>query len=384
MAMTLLPAPKRVRVKRRRFVLPLLQHLLQIKPGNISALILVPTRELALQIDQQIDAMSYYIDISSIAIYGGGSGTGWIQQKTALKQGADIIIATPGRLIAQLQMGGIDFGQLKYLILDEADRMLDMGFSDDIMKIVDMLPKERQTLCFSATMPPKIRTLTKRILNHPKEISIAISKPAAGVTQLAYLINDEEKNKLLLKILKEGDYKSSIIFCSSKDNVKKLERELRQIGIKAKAFHSDLEQPEREALMLDFKSRKLPILVGTDVLSRGIDVDGIELVLNYDVPPDPEDYVHRIGRTARAERTGTAITFISPRDQRRFSFIEKLLEKEVEKAALPEGFTSSQEYSPQSQRSFAPGKGGARSGAGGGRKPGGGGNRHSSGSHSKR
>jgi superfamily II DNA/RNA helicase len=270
-------------------------------------------------------------------------------------------------------MGGLDFSKLRHLVLDEADRMLDMGFFDDLIRIVSELPKDRQTLCFSATMPPKIRTLTATILRNPEQINIAISQPAAGIRQLAYLAHDEQKHKLVQQILKDGAYKSAIIFSSSKEKVKKVEAELRRAGVNIRAFHSDLDQDARESLMLDFKSRKVPVLVGTDVLSRGIDVEGIELVLNYDVPPDPEDYVHRIGRTARAERTGTAITFVNDKDMRRFGFIEKLINREVEQVPLPEGFGPGPEYKKE---------GGGRSHSGGGKsgsakkrkfKPGGGG-----------
>lgn len=322
--------------KTAAFVLPILDKILQTPKGGINTLILVPTRELAMQIDQQIEAMSYYVEVSSIAVYGGGSGQNWNQQKQALTKGADIIIATPGRLIAQIQMGGMDFSYLHTLVLDEADRMLDMGFYDDLVRIISELPKERQTLCFSATMPPKIRTLTKQILRNPTEINIAISQPAAGIRQLAYYAFDEQKLKLVGRILKEGDFKSVIIFSSTKDKVKRLEGELRRVGVEAKAFHSDLEQDAREVLMQAFKAKRVNVLVGTDVLSRGIDVEGIELVLNYDVPPDPEDYVHRIGRTARAERTGTAITFVNEADQRKFASIERLLGRKIEQVALPE------------------------------------------------
>jgi ATP-dependent RNA helicase RhlE len=324
--------------KTAAFMLPLLHKIMNMPADGINTLILVPTRELAIQIDQQVEAMGYYLNVKSIAVYGGGSGHSWVQQKQALTKGTDIIIATPGRLIAQMQMGGMDFSHIKHLVLDEADRMLDMGFYDDIIKIVNDLPKDRQTLCFSATMPPRIRKLTAQIQNKPEEITIAMSKPAAGIRQLIYLAHNEQKHKLAMNILKEGNYKSVIIFSSSKENVKRLEGELRRSKINAKAFHSDLVQEEREALMLDFKNQKINVLVGTDVLSRGIHVEGIDLVLNYDVPPDPEDYVHRIGRTARAENTGTAITFVNEKDMRRFSAIEKLIERELEQVPLPEGF----------------------------------------------
>lgn len=359
--------------KTAAFVLPLLDKIVNMPADGINTLILVPTRELAIQIDQQIEAMSYYIDVKSIAVYGGGSGINWSQQKQALSTGTDIIIATPGRLIAQMQMGGLDFSRLKHLVLDEADRMLDMGFYDDLLRIVGALPLNRQTLCFSATMPPKIRALTAKLMMHPpEEISIAISKPATGISQLAYMAHDEQKHKLVLDLLRPGNYKSVIIFSSSKEKVKRVESELRKAKINAKAFHSDLKQEEREDLMQQFRNQKVNVLVGTDVLSRGIDIDGIDLVINYDVPPDPEDYVHRIGRTARAERMGTAITFINDKDQRRFASIEKLIDRTIEKSPLPEGYGPAPVYQPEHRRS------------GGSGKPSGGGNRKWKGNSSKK
>ena len=364
--------------KTAAFVLPILDKILSLEKGYISTLILAPTRELAMQIDQQIEALSYHVDVSSIAVYGGGSGQTWNQQSKALKGGADIIIATPGRLLAQMQMGGIDFTGIRHLVLDEADRMLDMGFFDDIMKIVDALPKDRQTLCFSATMSGPMRKLAQSILRNPVEVSVAVAKPAAGITQVAYVLQEADKMKLLLHILKNGDYKSSLVFCSSKDAVKALDRELRRIGVKSRAFSSDLEQAEREELMQAFRTKQVQLLIGTDVLSRGIDVEGIELVLNFDVPPDAPDYVHRIGRTARAERTGTAITFISEKDMFRFGQIEKLLERTLDKTPLPEGFSPAPEYNPKTRfagargRGGVGGSGGGRGGSSGGGRPGGG------------
>lgn len=361
--------------KTAAFMLPLLHKIMNLPADGINTLILVPTRELAIQIDQQVEAMGYYLNVKSIAVYGGGSGQSWVQQKQALTKGADIIIATPGRLIAQMQMGGMDFSKIKHLVLDEADRMLDMGFYEDIVKIVNALPKDRQTLCFSATMPPRIRKLTHQIQNNPEQITLAISKPAEGIRQLIYLTHNEQKHKLVLEILKDGKYKSVILFSSSKENVKRLEGELRRAKINAKAFHSDLVQEEREALMLDFKNQKIDVLVGTDVLSRGIHVEGIDLVINYDVPPDPEDYVHRIGRTARAESKGTAITFVNEKDMRRFAAIEKLIERSLERVPLPEGLGEGPEFklTHSGGRDFK-GKGGS-SGSGsknfkGGKKPG--------------
>ncbi len=332
--------------KTAAYVLPLLDEILHIPHGSINTLILAPTRELVQQIDQQIEGFSYYIDVSSIPIYGGGDGAVWAQQKKAIEKGVDVIIATPGRLIAHLTSGAMKLDQVKHLVLDEADRMLDMGFYEDIVRIISYLPKERQTLMFSATMPPKIRALAGKILIDPQQVNIAISKPAEGILQQAYMVHDEDKTTLLKALLKAGNYSSIIIFASTKENVKKLDRELHRGGMKVKPFHSDLEQPEREAILMEFKSKQLPILVGTDVLSRGIDVEGIDLVVNYDVPPDPEDYVHRIGRTARAASTGTAITFITGKDQHKFHRIERLIDREVPKLPMPEGIPAGPEYKP--------------------------------------
>lgn len=332
--------------KTAAYLLPVIHKLMQKEHRNLNTLILAPTRELAQQIDQQVEGIGYFTGVSSMAVYGGGDGVLWIQQKKAILQGSDIIIATPGRLIGHLASGAINFSHLEHLILDEADRMLDMGFYEDILKIITFLPVKRQTLLFSATMPPKIRTLANKILHRPEEVSIAVSKPAEGILQQAYMVYEEQKLELVASILLEAKHKSSIVFASTKETVKKLFLLLKRKGFVVEAFHSDLEQQEREKILLQFKSRNLPILVGTDVLSRGIDVEGIGLVINYDVPPDPEDYIHRIGRTARAETTGTAITFITPKDQRKFKSIEDLIEKEVPKLAVPEIFGETPEYNP--------------------------------------
>jgi ATP-dependent RNA helicase RhlE len=336
--------------KTAAYVLPIIDKILASNHSHLNTLILAPTRELAVQIDQQVQGFSYYVPVSSIAIYGGGDGAIWDQQKKALKAGADIIIATPGRLISQLASGDIKLDKLEHLILDEADRMLDMGFYDDIIKIISYLPKQRQTILFSATMPPKIRTLAAKILYKPEEISIAISKPAAGILQQAYLTYDTQKIPLLGDIFKATTYQSVIIFAGTKERVKSLQFELKRIGLKAKSFHSDLEQKEREDLMNEFRSRKVQVLIGTDILSRGIDVDGIDLVVNFDVPPDPEDYVHRIGRTARAESKGTAITFINEKDQKRFHAIETLIEREIPKLPLPTFLGEAPVYAPNTRR----------------------------------
>lgn len=334
--------------KTAAYLLPIINKIIKLPEHQrpLNTLIISPTRELALQIDQLVEGFSYFTGISSISIYGGGDGNAWNQQRKALENGVEIIIATPGRLIALLQTGQISLKTIQHLVLDEADRMLDMGFNDDIMKIIGHLPESRQTVLFSATMPPKIRQMASKILKDPKQVSIAIAKPAEGILQQAYLVFDGQKIKLLKHILKEGKFESVIIFAGTKDLVKKLPDELRKIGFASKAFHSDLEQPERESIMRDFKARKLPILIGTDILSRGIDVEGIDLVINFDTPHDPEDYVHRIGRTARAATTGTAITFINENDQQKFGNIEALIGKPVPKIALPEHLGASFEYDP--------------------------------------
>jgi ATP-dependent RNA helicase RhlE len=323
--------------KTAAFVLPILHKIITTDIRHINTLILVPTRELALQIDQQIEAMAYYINVSSIAVYGGNDGATWEQQKKALKNGADIVIATPGRLIALINMGIIDFSQLEHLILDEADRMLDMGFVEDIERIVSELPKERQTLLFSATMPPKIRVLSSKILRNPQTVNIAISKPAEKIKQYAYMVYDNEKYALLKSILSSNQFNSIIIFAGTKEKVKQISTNFKDLNYKIAAFHSDLKQEERERIMQEYKNGKIQVIVGTDVLSRGIDVTGIDLVVNFDVPADPEDYIHRIGRTARAETYGTAITLINDKDIPRFFAIEALMERSVEKLNNPEG-----------------------------------------------
>jgi ATP-dependent RNA helicase RhlE len=318
------------------YLLPIMNMLTANHDRHNTTLILAPTRELAQQIDLQVEALSYFTNISSLTVYGGGDGIAYEQQKRSMREGVDIIIATPGRLIAHLSSGLLKMDQLQHLVLDEADRMLDMGFYDDIMKIVGYLPKNRQTVMFSATMPPKIRTLAAKLLNHPESINIAISKPAEGIDQQIYLIHDEQKVPLLTSILKSTDYKRIIVFAGRKEKVKELGKVFKKLGLKVAAFHSDLEQKDRESLMLDFKNSKIDVLVGTDVLSRGIDVTGIDLVINYDAPQDPEDYIHRIGRTARAATKGTAITLVNPKDKRRLANIEKLIERQIDRIPLPD------------------------------------------------
>jgi ATP-dependent RNA helicase RhlE len=333
--------------KTAAYILPIINNIIHAETRHLNTLVIAPTRELAQQIDQQIEGFSYFLDVSSIAVYGGGDGATWDQQKRALQEGADIIIATPGRLIALLQTGVIKLDHLEHLVLDEADRMLDMGFYDDIITIIKQLPQKRQTLLFSATMPPRIRSLAEKILIKPETINIAISKPAEGILQQAYVVYEPQKIDLLQHVIKVHPNLSMLIFASTKENVKKLDRTLQKMGVKAKAIHSDLEQKEREDILREFKNKQLSILIGTDVLSRGIDVEGIGVVINYDVPPDPEDYIHRIGRTARAATTGTAITFITDNDQRKFFSIESLIGKDIEKVKLPDEFGSGPAYEPE-------------------------------------
>jgi ATP-dependent RNA helicase RhlE len=364
--------------KTAAYLLPIIDHILHAPTRHLNTLILAPTRELVLQIDQQIDGLGYFCSVGSIAIYGGNDGITWEKQRHALREGADIICATPGRLIALLQSGEVNFDHLQHLVLDEADRMLDMGFIEDIATITKYLPKKRQTIMFSATMPPKIRQLANQITHDAVQVNIAISKPAESIVQQAYLVHDSQKEALLRKILENEDYQSVIIFSSTKENVKRLEKQLKIPGRLIKAFHSDLDQAEREAIMRDFKARKLHILIGTDILSRGIDVEGISLVLNYDAPGDPEDYIHRIGRTARASRAGVAITFINLRDQQKFSRIENLMGYEVTKMPLPSELGKGPEYDPEGNKRHesGPKRGGGRSfskhGKSGSRRPQGG------------
>lgn len=336
--------------KTAAYLLPVMSNMMNEGLGKLSTLIIAPTRELALQIDQQVEGLAYFTGISSAAVYGGGDGMVFSQQQKAMRSGADIVIATPGRLLAMLtSSGSVNMGHIKHLILDEADRMLDMGFFDDIMRIIQYLPAQRQTLLFSATMPPKIRIMANKILNNPEQINIAISKPAEGILQQAYMAYDNQKTALLKSILSEREQGSIIIFASTKEKVKALDKELHRTKLSIKAFHSDLDQVEREEIMRAFRNREVQILIGTDILSRGIDVDGISLVVNYDVPPDPEDYIHRIGRTARAETTGTAITFINPKDQRRFRYIEDLIGYEINKLPLPEALGEAPVYAPMAK-----------------------------------
>ncbi|MEE4287454.1 MAG: DEAD/DEAH box helicase [Mariniphaga sp.] len=333
--------------KTAAFVIPILDLILEHPAGETTTLVLVPTRELAMQIDQQVQGIAYGLGIHSIAIYGGSDGDDWGQQKRALTQGADIVIATPGKLIAHLNLGYVKFNTIKYLILDEADRMLDIGFHEDILKIISFLPKERQTLMFSATMAPKIRTLASKILVNPKEINISMSKPAEGVLQAAYLCYENQKIDLINHLLADKpEYNSILIFCSTKVKVNELARSLKKNKMSVEPISSDLEQTDREKVLQGFKARRTRILVATDVLSRGIDIKEINLIINFDVPHDAEDYVHRVGRTARADATGVALTLVNDKDMGKFQQIEQLIEREVIKLPLPEDLGQGPAWKP--------------------------------------
>ena len=333
--------------KTAAFLLPVLQKISDNpNRGEINALIIVPTRELAVQIDNQIQGLGYFVGVSSIAIYGGGDGSSWDNQKKALVHGADIIVATPGRFIAHINQEYVKLNTIKHFILDEADRMLDMGFYDDIKLIMKQLPADRQNLMFSATMPPNIKKLTNDVLKDPEQISLALSKPAENIVQAAFLTYEGQKAELLKHLLKAKQMTSVIVFSSKKASVDQLTKEFKKMGIQAEAIHSGLEQQHREKVLQDFTNRQIHVLVATDVVSRGIDITGIEMVVNYNVPQDAEDYVHRIGRTARASSDGVAFTFINEEDMGRFSRIEKLIEREVRKVKLPSHIGEGPVYNP--------------------------------------
>jgi superfamily II DNA/RNA helicase len=361
--------------KTAAFLLPTMDRILDTPDnGKVKALIVVPTRELAMQIDQAAEGFGYYTGVTSLAIYGGGSGKEFSREKQALKEGSDIVVVTPGRMLSHLSLGYVDLSELEILILDEADRMLDMGFHQDIMRIASHCKSDRQTLLFSATMPEKMRSLAHELLKeNPVTIQLALSKPSANVKQSAYVVFEHQKDDVLVHLLKERNIQSGIVFTSRKRTVNQVVRALRSAGLKCDKISSDLKQEEREEVMLGFRQKKIPLLVATDVVSRGIDIDSIEIVVNYDVPPNEEDYVHRIGRTARAERKGEAFTLITPDDMRRFGNIEKLIERSVDKLELPSEVGPGPKYDPK----YVGGRGGggARGGRGGngGRSHGGGG-----------
>ena len=333
----------------------------------INCVIMSPTRELAQQIDQAMQGFGYYLQgVSSVAVYGGNDGNRYDQELRSLRMGADVVIATPGRLISHISLGNVDLSKVSFFILDEADRMLDMGFSEDIKTIASKLPETCQTIMFSATMPEKIEELAKTLLKNPVEIKLAVSKPAEKIKQEAYVCYETQKMNIIKDIFKAGDLKRVIVFSGSKFKVKQLAASLQQIGVNCGAMHSDLEQAERDDVMFKFKSGQYDVLVATDIVARGIDIDDIEMVINYDVPHDTEDYVHRIGRTARANRDGRAITFVNEEDQYWFQQIEKFLEKVVEKMPLPEGCGEGPEYiklnKPSKRNNGRKGKGGKQGG----------------------
>jgi len=358
--------------KTAAFLLPVIHQLMQNAntSNSIKVLVVVPTRELALQIDRSLEGLSYFTDISSCSLYGGGDGSEFAQQKTALTTGTDFVIATPGKLISHLSLGYVKTQDLTHLILDEADRMLDMGFYEDLMRIVSFLPKERQTLMFSATMPSKIRQLAETILKNPEQISLSMSKPAAGVMQVAYLVYDKDKTALITKLSNKEGLHGVIVFSRTKRNVKEIARKLSKTGLQVEEMHSDLTQDAREEVMRQFRNKKINILVATDILARGIDIKELQLVINFDVPDEAEDYVHRVGRTARADQSGMAITFITPSEQRKFAQIERLIETNVLKQPVPPEIGESFAYDPNSKER-SPGRGNNRGGQSSGNRKGG-------------
>ena len=364
--------------KTAAFVLPML-HTLAERPTSakkIGALIVVPTRELAIQIDQQITGFSYFVPVSSTKVYGGGDGDDFAQQKTALKEGADIVVATPGKLISHLNLGYVDLSELRYFALDEADRMLDMGFHADIMQIYSYVKHKSQCLMFSATMPKKIRQLADQILEDPLEISLALSKPAQNIVQAAFLVDTEEqKLGVIAHLLKDDDLDSVIVFTATKRAVTEVVKRLRDHKLSVEGISSDLAQDDREELMRKFKNKQVSIIVATDIISRGIDIDSIEMVINYSVPPDPEDYIHRIGRTARAQRSGEAVTLVDKADQGKLQRIEQLIEKDIRKVPLFPHLGESPDYDPKrygrDDRRGRSGGGGSRNSKGGGHRSGG-------------
>jgi superfamily II DNA/RNA helicase len=339
--------------KTAAYLLPILSEL---DDGNypkdaINAIIMSPTRELAQQIDQAMQGFGYYLDdVSSVAVYGGNDGNRYDQELRSMRMGADVLIATPGRLLSHLKVGNLDLSRCSFFVLDEADRMLDMGFIDDILKLVKELPDSCQRIMFSATMPKKIRELAVQLLHDPVEIQIAVSKPAEKIHQMAYVCYEPQKLKIIQDIFKKGDLQRVIIFSGKKERVKEVTRKLKSMHINCDQMHSDLSQAERNEVMYRFKAGQTDVLVATDIVARGIDIDDIRLVINYDVPADSEDYVHRIGRTARADRDGEAITFVSDTDMYRFQSIEHFLGKEVEKLPLPEGLGEAPEYKKREKK----------------------------------
>ena len=339
--------------KTAAYLLPVLNQLSKgTYPADaINCVIMSPTRELAQQIDQQMEGFSYFMPASSVAVYGGNDGIRFEQEKRGLTLGADVVIATPGRLISHLSMGYVDLSKVSFFILDEADRMLDMGFYDDIMQIVKYLPKERQTIMFSATMPAKIQQLAHNILTNPVEVKLAVSKPAEKIIQTAYICYENQKMGIIQSLFQDQTPERVIVFASSKIKVKEVTKAFLRMKLNVGEMHSDLEQAQRDQIMRDFKNGRINILVATDIVSRGIDIDDIRLVINYDVPHDSEDYVHRIGRTARANHDGCAITFVSEKEQTQFKSIEDFLEKNIYKIPVPDELGEAPEYTPKTSKS---------------------------------
>lgn len=349
--------------KTAAFILPILNKLAENPTAHTNTLVICPTRELAIQIEKQVQGFAYFVGVSSIAVYGGSGGDDFAQQKRALTQGSNVIVATPGKLISHLNLGYVKFDNVQHLILDEADRMLDMGFLDDIQKIISYLPKKRQNLMFSATMAPKIRTLANQILTKPETINIALDKPAEGVLQAVYMTYDNQKTRLIHTLLSDKpEYERILIFTSTKRKVFDIARSLKKEGYSVAGISSDLDQDAREKVLLEFKQKAVRILVATDILSRGVDIKDINLVINYDVPGDAADYVHRVGRTARASTTGVALTLVNPDDMYKFSRIEKLIESKIPQVPLPKELGEGPEYKVR-------GNGGNRNHKGGKKKP---------------
>ena len=338
--------------KTAAYLLPILNRLSKggYPEDAINCIVMAPTRELAMQIDQQMEGFSYFMPVSSVAVYGGNDGIRFEQEKKGLTLGADVVIATPGRLISHISLGYVDLSKVSFFILDEADRMLDMGFSDDIMQIVKYLPKERQTIMFSATMPTKIQQLAKTILNDPVEVKLAVSKPAEKIIQAAYVCYEAQKLGIVRSLFKEQKPERVIVFASSKLKVKEVAKALKHLGLNVGEMHSDLEQSQRDEIMHGFRNGHVNLLVATDIVARGIDIDDIRLVINYDVPHDSEDYVHRIGRTARANNDGCAITFVSENEQTRFKQIEDFLGKAIYKIPVPEELGEAPLYAPRASK----------------------------------
>ena len=356
--------------KTAAYLLPVLNKLCKggYPEDSINCIVMAPTRELAQQIDRQLEGFTYFMPFSSVAVYGGNDGQRYEQELRGMAKGADIIVATPGRLISHINLGNIDLSRVSFFILDEADRMLDMGFYNDIMTIANKLPKNRQTMLFSATMPQEIRKLAANILTDPLQITLSLAKPADGITQEAYVCHEGQKMGIIKSIFEKESTERVILFASRKNKVKDISIALKKKGFNVGEMHSDLEQSERDEIMFQYKSRKIDIIVATDILARGIDIDDIRIVINYDVPRDCDDYIHRVGRTARANTKGRAITFVSEEDQTYFKRIEDFMEQEVTKIPLPTELGEAPEYNPISKSKG--GRNGKRSNGKGGERGG--------------